>query len=319
MNTESRIHYPGMKRNNLTLDGSTSRALMIMSIPGLVFILAFRIAPLFGLTIAFKDLDLFGYSGPLSAVLFSPWAGFEHFRRLFSHPEFPSVVANTILISSYKLVFLFPLPLILALLLNEMKSPRYKRFLQSLMYMPHFLSWVVVFGLFYTILSSEGLVNSVIELFGGEPILFFLDKKLFRGLLVFTEGWKEAGWGTIVYLAAITTISPDLYEAATIDGAGRLQRMWHITVPGVLPVAAMLLILRLGHILDAGFQQVLVMYNPAVYDVADIIQTHVYRRGLGQLDYSLGSALGLLNSLISMALILSSNFMSRRLLGRSLW
>jgi putative aldouronate transport system permease protein len=185
--------------------------------------------------------------------------------------------------------------------------------------MPHFLSWVIVFGLFYSLLGSYGIVNQLLSAVGLENIGFFTDPHIFRSLLVFTEGWKESGWNTILFLAAMTAIDPQLYEAATMDGARRFRRIWHITLPGIVPVIMLVFILRLGQVLNAGFEQVLVMYNPAVYEVADIIQTYVYRIGLGKLDFSLSTALGLFESVVAFVLIYSSNMASRKYLGKGIW
>jgi putative aldouronate transport system permease protein len=290
-----------------------------MSIPGLAVIIVFKIVPLYGLTLAFKDFNIFAGENIMDSILLSPWVGLDHFQSIFTRPEFLQIISNTIVISVYKLVFLFFPPILLSLLLNEVRSTGFKRTVQTLVYMPHFLSWAVVFGLFYTLLGNYGALNQLLAALGWEKISFFTDSDLFRSLLVVSEGWKEIGWSAIVFLAAMTSISPDLYEAARIDGANRYQRMWHISIPGILPVIVLIFIMKVGHILNAGFEQVLAMYNPAVYDVADIIQTYVYRVSLGRMDFSVGTGFGLFESVIAFILIVGSNAVCRRVLGRSIW
>lgn len=293
--------------------------LYLMSIPGLLFLVVYKFVPLYGLTLAFKDFNLFIGNNIVDSVMKSPWVGWKHFDRIFHDQAFFQVITNTLLISLYKLVFLFPVPIVIALMLNELRLKWMKRWIQTIVYMPHFLSWVIIFGLFYSLLGSYGMVNQLLGAWGIESISFFSDTSWFRTLLVFTDGWKDTGWNTILFLAAMTSIDPQLYEAAIVDGAGRFKRMWHITVPSIVPVILLVFVLRLGQVLNAGFEQVLVMYNPAVYDVADIIQTYVYRIGLGKLDFSLSTALGLFESVVAFILIMSSNAISRRYLGRSIW
>jgi putative aldouronate transport system permease protein len=293
--------------------------LYLMSLPGLAVLLLFKIIPLYGLTLAFKDFNMFAGDNVIDSIIKSDWVGWAHFEKIFTRPEFLLIIANTLIISIYKLAFLFIMPIVLALLLNEVRQVFFKRTIQTLVYMPHFLSWVVVFGLFYTLLGSFGVVNQLLSDLGWQKISFFTDPELFRSLLVVSEGWKETGWSTIIFLAAMTSISPELYEAAVIDGAGRYKRMWHITIPGILPVIVLIFILKVGHVLNAGFEQVLAMYNPAVYEVADIIQTYVYRVSLGRMDFSMGTAFGLFESVVAFILIVGSNSVSRRVLGRSIW
>lgn len=293
--------------------------LYVMSLPGLLFLIVYKFIPIYGLTLAFKDFNMFVGNGVVDSVFKSPWVGWKHFERIFASSEFLQIITNTLLISIYKIVFLFPLPIILALLLNEVRLQWFKRSVQTLVYLPHFLSWVVIFGLFYSLLGTYGVVNQLLAWFDVEPIRFFSDASMFRSLLVVSEGWKEVGWSAIIFLAAITSIDPQLYEAAVMDGANRLKRMLHITVPGILPVIVLMFILRVGHILNAGFEQILAMYNPAVYRVADVIQTYVYRVSLGQMDFSLGTALGLFESVIAFVIIVGANAICRRTLGRSLW
>lgn len=290
-----------------------------MSLPGLVYLVVYKFLPLIGLSLAFKDYDMFAGTGLLDSMLKSDWVGLEYFRRIFRGPQFWTLLRNTLLISVYKIVILFPLPILLAFLMNELRSIWFKRTVQTLLYLPHFLSWVIIYGIFFTLLSTDGIVNQVLDRLGISPVMFFTDQSLFRSLLVTTEGWRETGWGTIVYLAALTSIDPALYEAALMDGANRWQRMVHITFPSILPVVALMLLLRVGNILQAGFEQILVMYNPAVYPVADILQTYIYRIGLGKLDFSTGTAMGMFESVVGFVLVITCNGISRKFFERSLW
>jgi len=204
-------------------------------------------------------------------------------------------------------------------MLNEILSVPLKRTIQTVVYFPHFLSWVIVASLFLTLLGTDGIVNQFRETIGLQPVKYFLDKTKFRGVLVVSDGWKVSGWGTIVYLAAIATIDPQLYESAIIDGANKFRRIIHITIPGISSTVAMLFILRLGRLLQVGFEQVFVMYNPTVYETGDVIQTFVYRVGLGQMDFSFATAMGLFNSVIGFTLIITSNALVRRMAHRSIW
>ena len=288
--------------------------LYFMLLPGVIFLIIFKYAPMYGIVIAFKDFNIF------AGMAASPWVGWENFERLTTSPQFSNVFRNTLIISLYKIIFLFPLPIAMAILMNELRHLIFKRTVQTIVYLPHFLSWVIVSGLFIDLLSTNGgLVNKVIVQFGGEPIAFFMEPSVFRSLLITSAGWKEIGWNSIIYLAAISAIDLQLYEAARIDGAGRFRQIWHITIPGLIPIISLMLILRLGNILEAGTEQILVMYNAIVYNVADVIGTFVYRIGLGQQDYSFTTAVGLFESVIGFILIISGNYLSRKYLHRGIW
>ncbi|MGJ4851996.1 ABC transporter permease [Bacillota bacterium Meth-B3] len=293
--------------------------LYLMLVPGLIFLIVYKFAPLYGILMAFKDYNIFAGANPIDAISKSPWVGMQNFDKLFASSQFGKVLANTLIINGYKILFLFPIPIVCAMLLHEIRNKAYKRLLQTSIYVPYFFSWVIVFGIFYSLLGSYGIVNGAIAALGLERVRFFTDIGLFRGLLVFTEGWKEIGYNTVIYLAAITAIDPGLYEAARIDGAGKWRLIWHITLPGLTPTIVLMLILKVGYILDTGFEQVLVFYNPAVYDVADIIQTYVYRLGMGQMNFAQSTALGLFNSVIAFVLIVGANAVSKKLLNRSIW
>ncbi len=293
--------------------------LYIMLIPGLFFLILYKLAPLYGLQIAFKDYNIFAAENPIAAMAASEWVGFKHFRRLFGDSQFVVALRNTLVINFQKILFLFPVPICCAILLNEIRNKTYQRLCQTMIYVPYFFSWVLIFGIFYSLLGSYGIVNNIIVALGGSRVQFFTDQSVFRGVLVFTEGWKEVGYNTVIYLAAITGIDMGLYEAARIDGANKWKQIWHITIPGLLPTIVLMLILKVGHILNTGFEQILIFYSAPVYDVADIIETFVYRMGIGKMDFSLGTAMGLFNAIVAFILIIGSNAVSRKTLGRSIW
>lgn len=281
----------------------------LLLLPGLIYFVLFHYAPLVGIIIAFKDFKLG------AGIFGSEWAGLKWFTILFEADDFRTALRNTIIISFYKLLIVFPFPILLALMLNELLSKKLKRIIQTVIYFPHFLSWVVLGGILMTILSSGG---GLFKTFGltNSPLL---EPEYFRGLLVMSELWKEAGWGTIIYLAAIAGISPELYEAAKIDGARRLQMIRYVTIPSIAGTIIIMLILRTGQILNAGFDQVFMLYNPMVYDIADILDTYVYRVGFSMGRYSLAAAAGVFKSVVSLLMILFANTLARRMGGQGLW
>ncbi|MFE5317429.1 ABC transporter permease [Paenibacillus sp. NPDC056579] len=291
------------------------RAFYAMLLPGVLYYVIFKYIPMYGVIIAFKDFQM------LEGIMGSPWADpwYKHFELFFNSPYASQLMVNTILISVYKLVFGTIPPILMALLLNECRVRWFKTVVQTLTYMPHFLSWVIIYGILIALLSqNSGLLNRWIEEAGGQSIGFMTSLDYFRIILVGSEIWKDLGWGAIIYLAAMTSIDPTLYEAARVDGAGRLRMIWHITLPGIRHVIVLLLILKLGHIMDAGFDQIYILYNIQVYQVADILDTWVFRTGLQQLNFSLGAAVGLFKSLIGMALVIGSNHLSRKW-GEGIW
>ncbi len=308
-----------MRKSNRRAYFRRNYQLYVLLIPGIFWLFVYRFLPLFGLSIAFKNFKLFSGPTVISALINSDWVGLDNFRRIFGSADFSHVFGNTVTISLLKFFLLFPLPIIIAIMLNELRLRWYKRSVQTLIYMPHFLSWVIIYGIFLSLLGSDGMVNRWITNLGYERVNFFTDGKVFRWLLVFLDGWKESGWSAIIYLSALTAINTELYEAAKIDGATKLKQILHVTIPGIMPTVVMMLILRLGNILNAGFDQILVMYNPMVYSTADIIDTYVYRMGIGRMDFGLGTALGLFNSVIALVFIVSSNAASRKVIGRSIW
>lgn len=287
--------------------------LLVLLFPGVVYYVIFRYWPIYGLSIAFKDYM------PLQGILHSPWVGLKYFEKLFTSYDFTRVLANTIIISAYKLVFYFPVPILLALMLNETRHLGVKKVAQTLFYMPHFVSWVIMAGIVSAILSTDGIINTIIKYFGGTPRVFLSEEKSFRSILVLSSIWKEAGWNTVIYLAAITSVNPELYESAAIDGAGIIGRMVHVTLPCIRNTIIITFILRLGSILDVGFEQVLLLYNVSVYSTGDIIDTYVYRMGLTKGQFSLSTAAGLFKSVVGFILVVSSNWFIKRLGEEGLW
>jgi putative aldouronate transport system permease protein len=273
--------------------------------------------PMFGIIIAFKDVSPFG---GLEGILFEPFVGFKHFTNFFNSYFFWNIMGNTVVISGLKLLMGFPTPIILALLINEVRHTLFKRTTQTISYLPHFLSMVIIAGLVYTVFSVQGgLVNHVVRLFGGEPQYFLGNPKYFRSILVGAEVWQTVGWGSILYLAGMANLNPELYEAAMIDGANKWQQVWAITLPGISHVIVILFIFRIGGLLDAGFEQILLLYSPAVYGVADIIDTYVYRSGLLSLKYSFATAVGLFKSVLALILLLTANKMAHWLGHMGIW
>ncbi|MFD0714365.1 ABC transporter permease [Paenibacillus sp. GCM10027626] len=293
---------------------SQNRFLYLLLVPVAIYLLLFKYAPIGGEIIAFKNYRL------ADGILGSPWVGLEQFEKLFASKEFYVVLKNTLLLNLYHLLFAFPAPIILALLLNEVRVEWYKRTLQNLLYIPHFISWVVLGSIIIALLSpSTGIVNYVLQAFGFEPIYFMADKFWWPVSFIGSAIWKEAGFGTILYLAAMAAIDPTLYEAAKIDGANKLRQIWHVTLPGIRSTIAILLILQVGKMMDVGFEQVYALRNPAVTGVAEVISTYVYTRGLVNLQYSYTTALGLFQSLIALILIISVNRIIKKLGERGLW
>lgn len=285
-----------------------------MFIPAIIYYIVFHYTPMYGITLAFKDYKI------LKGILGSPWVGLENFRFLFSLGSFWEVFRNTILISIYKLFWGFPAPIIFAILLNEIKNIYFKRSIQTVSYLPHFISWVVLAGLFMQFLSpSIGPINILLKNLGIRPIYFMGQSKWFRSVLVGTYIWKSIGWGSIVYLAALSGIDPTLYEAAIVDGANRFQRIRHITLPQLVPVITIMFIFATGKIIVAGFDQIFNMYNSAVYDVADVISTYTYRMGLEQGKYSFATAVGLFKNVISFSLIVFTNSIAKRINNYGIW
>ncbi|NOU96902.1 ABC transporter permease subunit [Paenibacillus sp. LMG 31456] len=294
-------------QSRLWKDIKRDKYLYFLALPGLLFFLIFKYVPMAEVVIAFQN-----YS-PIVGIWNSKWVGLLHFQRFFSNPDFILLFRNTMGISLLNLVFFFPMPIALSLMLNEVRNAIYKRLIQSIIYLPHFLSWVIIAGLTFLLFAKgEGVVNKVLETVGMERIGFLTSPKLFWIMVTLQSAWKEAGWGTIVFLAAMAGIDPQLYEAARMDGAGRFRQMWHITVPAIRSVIVILLILRLGHIMDVGFEQIFLMYNGAVSQVAEVFDTYVYRVGIQQAQFSYSTAVGLFKSVVGLALVVLSNKVAKK-------
>lgn len=290
------------------------RWLYFLMTPTLIYFLIFKYGPLWNAQIAFKDFK------PLLGVMGSPWVGFKHFETFINSYYFVELIRNTIIFSLAKLLLGLPIAVICAIALHETWLVRFRTFVQTAIYLPHFLSWVIMFGVLLVILSpGNGLLNEIIKKFGGDPIPFLTTPDTFRWVVIFSDIWKETGWSTILYLAALLGISPDLYEAAAVDGATPLQRIWFISLPGILPVIVLVTLLRMGHILEAGFNQIFVLYSVPVYSVGDIIDTWVYRQGILQFQFSLATAVGFFKGVIGLVLILVANKVAKRVADQGLF
>lgn len=290
------------------------KMLYLMLLLPVVHLAVFHYAPMYGVLIAFKDYR------PGLGIWDSPWNNFEHFRSMLNDFVFLRALRNTFVISLLRLVFGFTMPILFALLLNELRTRFFKRTVQSISYLPHFLSWVIVASMVVEIVSPQrGVVNYVVTLFGGEPINFLSSKLFFVPLLLITDVWKEIGWASIIYLASIASISPELYEAAESDGANRFQKMIHITIPSLVPVITILFLLRLGNILSGGFDQILNLYNPLVYEVADIIDTYVYRVGMLEVRFDYSAAVGLFKNVVGVILLVTVNQFVRKHSDYGVW
>ncbi|XEC93006.1 ABC transporter permease [Paenibacillus tarimensis] len=325
MNTTNAPDLGGMESTNKKLKKSTgtwsenvkqtwrdyvkNRYLFLMLFPVLIWYAIFAYGPMYGVQLAFKDFYV------KDGIWGSPWVGLKHFEYLFTaSPQFPQIMKNTIIISFYHIIFGFPAPIILALLFNEIRFSFFKKVAQTISYLPHFLSWIVISGILITLLSpSTGVVNYILEIFGIDPIYFLGTEKYFRLTLITSAIWKEVGWGTIIFLAALAGVDSQMYEAAVIDGANRWKQTIYITLPALMPVIAILLILRVGGVLDAGFDQIFNLYSPAVYGVADILDTYVYRIGLQEFQFSLTTAVGLFKNVIGLMLVLTANYIIKKM------
>lgn len=267
-----------------------------------------------GLYVAFEDYNFAG------GIFSGKWVGLKYFSFIFHYPDFYRVFRNTLIINLCRLVFSFPVPIILALLINEVRNAVFKRGVQSLVYLPHFISWVIFGGIIIEFLSpSEGIVNAALKAVGMKPVFFMTQPHLFRGIVVISDIWKNSGWGTIIFLAALSGVSVELYDSAVIDGASRFQQTRYITIPSISATIVVVLLLQIGRIMDLSFEQIYVLYNPTVYSVGDVISTYVYRIGIGNARFSMTTAIGLFQSLIGLVLITIANFTSRKLFDQSIW
>ena len=309
---------PKMKKKNkfkryMSKLGS-QKLLILMVAPMIVYMVIFKYIPMYGIVIAFKDFSF------IRGIFGSEWTGFENFRRFFASPYCWRIIRNTLKISSASLVFGFPIPIVFALLLNELRSNKYKKLVQTLSYFPHFVSIVVVIGLMFNLLSPmDGLINIILKRMGLDTIHFMQEQKWFIPLYVGSGIWQQFGWGSIIYLAALSSVPSELYEAATIDGAGRFKQIIHISLPSIKPTIIILLIMAIGGLMNVGFQKIILMYNPTIYEVADTISSFVYRKAILKGDYSYGAAVDLFNNIINFALVFGANRLSKRVSEIGIW
>ncbi|WP_240041314.1 ABC transporter permease [Paenibacillus ginsengarvi] len=288
--------------------------LYLLILPVVAYYVVFHYVPMYGIIIAFKKFQ------PLKGILGSAWVGFRYFEDFFSAPYFWRLIKNTLLLSFYSLIWGFPAPILFALLLNEVRHKVFKKLVQTVSYLPHFISIVVIAGMVVSFTGlREGIINHALVLLGFQPINFMAEPGWFRTIFVGSGIWQGFGWGSIIYLAAIAGIDPQLYEAAEMDGAGRWKRMWHITLPSLIPTIVIMFIMQMGSLMDIGVEKVLLLSNPLTYDTSDVISTFVYRRGVLSQDYSFATAVGLFNNVINLILLVSVNALSRRLSQSSLW
>ncbi|MGT8906498.1 ABC transporter permease [Bacillus safensis] len=295
------------KRKRLLNQLLSQKFLYLMILPGFIYFIVFKYVPMWGLIIAFQDYQ------PFLGILGSEWVGFKHFIRLFTEPTFFILLKNTLILFAMNVVIFFPIPILLALLLNEVRLALFKKFVQTMIYIPHFMSWVIVVSLSFVLLTVDGgLINELIAFFGGEKINFLLSQEWFRPMYILQVIWREAGWSTIIYLAAITAVDPQLYEAAKMDGAGRLRQMWHITLPAIKSVIVVLLILKIGDTLELGFEHVYLLLNATNREVAEIFDTYVYTAGLKQGQFSYSTAVGLFKAAVGLILVMLANRLAKK-------
>ncbi|MEN6315102.1 MAG: ABC transporter permease subunit [Clostridiaceae bacterium] len=306
------IPGPSFSRK-LKKDFRRNKYLYLMAIPIIAYYIIFHYKPMYGAVIAFKEFS------PIKGIMGSPWIGFKHFYDFFTDYYFLRIVKNTIIISFSSLIFGFPAPIILALLINELKNKVFTRTVQTITYMPHFISLVVICGLIRSFTADDGIITYVFSLFGGEKVSMLNRPELFVPIYIISGIWQGVGWGSIIYLSALQSIDVQLYEAATIDGAGHLRQTWHITLPGITPMIVLMLILRIGGLMSVGYEKIILLYNPAIYGTSDVISSYVYRRGLLEFNWSYSSAVGLFNSVINFILLIMANKISRKVNETSLW
>ena len=304
---------PLTSKRTLRRDLYVNKELYLLFIPVLLYYIMFHYAPMYGALIAFKNFK------PSLGISGSAWVGLQHFQHFFNSYYFVTLLRNTLTISLSVLIFGFPIPIILAILINELRSRRYARLVQTVTYMPHFISLVVICGMIREFTSSTGLITVIMGYFGYPAQTMLNDPSLFVPIYVISEIYQQAGWGSIIFLAALVAIDRELYEAAEIDGAGRWKKTLHITLPSILPTIVIMFIMRTGKVMSIGAEKVILLYNPSIYDTSDIIASYVYRRGITGTDWSFSSAVGLFNSVINFVLVISVNALSRRVVGSGLW
>lgn len=294
-------------------DWKRNHSLYLLVLPVLIFYILFHYKPMAGAVIAFKD-----YS-PALGIAGSPWVGLDHFRRFFSGPYFGRLFLNTLMLSGYSLIFGFPAPIILALLLNEVKNKKFKSSVQTVTYLPHFISMIVVTGMITNFSMTSGLFNDIIAFFGGKRSPLLQNPNLYRSIYIISDIWQQVGWGSIIYLSALAGVDSQLYEAAAIDGAGKWKQLINVTLPSIAPTIIIMLILKMGSLMSIGYEKTILLYNPSTYETADIISSYIYRVGLLDQDWSYSTAIGLFNSVINCVLLLTTNKLSKRFSETSLW
>lgn len=313
INTNTR-RTPRSTRSKFLTALVRDKYLHLLVLPTIIFFIIFSYVPMYGLTIAFKDYSF------MKGILESPWVGFKHFEAFFDSIFFWRLIKNTVLLSVQALIFAFPVPIIFALLLNEVRVKWFRNTIQTISYFPHFVSIVIVVGMLHILLSPEsGIINVLLGQLGMEPIAFMQTSEWFRPLYIISDIWQGFGWASIIYLAALTGVSPELYEAAQIDGASRFQQVWHVSIPAIAPTIIILFILNVGGIMNVGYEKILLMYNPGIYEVSDVISTYVYRKSILGGEFSFGTAIGFFNNVINFALIVTVNYISKKVSSVSLW
>ncbi|OAS13466.1 ABC transporter permease [Paenibacillus oryzisoli] len=309
------IAQTGSKRRSaFTKELFKNYDLYLLLVPGIIFFFVFCYVPMLGLVVAFKDYNIF------KGILDSDWVGLHHFKEMLQIQDFYRIVRNTLLLNVLGLIVGFPAPIILALMLNEIRAKYFKKISQSLLYLPHFMSWVIMGGIIYNLLSPKyGIVNSVMRFIGMEEIYFMIEETWWVIIYTLSSVWAGAGWGTIIYLAAMTMIDPSLYEAAVMDGAGRWKKIVHITLPGIMPTVIILLILNIGHMVSIGFEHPFALQNPVVTSISEVISTYVYSSGIKQGQFGITTAIGMSQSIINLILVLGANYFAKRLGKEGLW
>lgn len=294
-------------------DWRQNKSLYVLIIPVIAFYVLFSYKPMYGALIAFKNYTpALGFSG-------SPWVGLDNFKRFFNGIYVGRLFRNTVLLSFYNLLFGFPAPIILALMLNEVKSKKFKSLTQTITYLPHFISMIVIAGMITNFCMTKGIINDIIVFFGGTASPLMQNPKYYRTIYIVSSIWQQIGWGSIIYLSALSGVDSQLYEAASIDGAGKWKQLLHVTIPGITPTIVIMLVMKIGHLMSMGYEKTILLYNPSTYETADIISSYVYRVGLLDQDWSYSTAIGLFNSVINLALIIFANKMSKKLTETSLW
>ena len=294
-------------------DFKLNGSIYLLSIPVLLFYIVFCYIPMYGVIMAFKEFE------PAKGILGSQWIGWANFNDFFGSIFFGRVLVNTLKISLSSIVFGFPAPILLALLINELEKKRFQKLVQTVTYMPYFISLVVICGMIQIFTAEKGFINQIITLFGGTRSTLLNNPANFISIYIISDIWQQAGWGSIIYLAALAGVDQSLYEAAKIDGAGRLRQTWHVTLPGIMPTIITLLVLRMGSVLNVGFEKIILLYNPSTYETADVISSFVYRVGLQDFRYGYSAAVGLFNAVINFAMVVLANAVSRKINGTSLW